>query len=134
MNVKLITKGIIKSVITIITAFGFSQIIHLIDIQIPLVSLGGYSDWVLRWGVVVAGLTFIKDSATKDSWRFALGDFMISIATLLFMFKLLSLEITVSEAGLTVVVSIIGFFYLSLIATLISIVGKAIRIFEGIGK
>lgn len=139
-NKKLITKGIIKAVITIISAFGASLILNYLNIQLLQligsagIPLGAYSKWVFRWGVVIAGFTFLKESATKDSWRYALGDFLIPVFSLFFMFKMLSLDITVSQMGVTVTVSIIGFFYVSLIATMITIIGKALKILEGIGK
>ena len=64
-------------------------------------------------------------SHSKDSWRYAFGDLLLSVVGLIFVFKLLSSTMTMALGeGVIIAASFDGFFNLYLLIAVLGIIGK----------
>ena len=132
-NKKLLKKGFRSFIMSLISFFVVPYV--LFAYVVPNLFGGGgfntqiYSTWFLRFGIIMAGIVFIRDSNTKDSWRYALGDLLLSLVGLVFVFKLLSSTITMAVAeGIVIAASFDGFFNLYLLIAVLGIVGKLLNL------
>ncbi|MHA1507027.1 MAG: hypothetical protein ACTSR0_07650 [Candidatus Asgardarchaeia archaeon] len=128
----LIDRGFRKFAISLVSFFVIPYIIYYF--LLPDITQFGFPDyggWIVKWGLVTSAISFAKGASRDDSWRYALWDLLSSIVNLIFLFKVLSLEISVPIEAVSIVISIEGFFYISMIATFVGIVGKFVRLLEG---
>ena len=128
-NKKLLKKGFKSFIMSMISFFVVPYIIF--GYVLPnFLGSGGfgtqiYSTWFLRFGIIMAGIVFIRDASTKNSWRYAFGDLLLSVVGLVFVFKLLSSTITMAIAkGIIIAASFDGFFNLYLLIAVLGIIGK----------
>lgn len=132
-NKKLLKKGLKSFIMSLISFFAVPYILFAYVVP-NFFGSGGfdtqiYSTWFLRFGIIMAGMVFIRDSNTKDSWRYALGDLLLSIVGLVFVFKLLSSTITMAIAeGIIIAASFDGFFNIYLLIAVLGIVGKLLNL------
>ncbi|MHA1859500.1 MAG: hypothetical protein ACTSVF_00125 [Candidatus Asgardarchaeia archaeon] len=128
----LIDRGFRKFAISLVFLFVVPYIIYYFLLpDITQFGLPDYGGWIVKWGLVASAMSFAKWASREDSWRYAFWDLLSSIVNLIFLFKVLSLEISIPIEAVSIVISIEGFFYISMIATFVSIVGKFVRLLEG---
>ena len=128
-NKKLLKNGFRSFIMSLISFFVVPYI--LLGFIIPNYFGGGgfntqiYSTWFLRFGIIMAGIVFIRDASTKDSWRYAFGDLLLSVVGLIFVFKLLSSTMTMALGeGIVIAASFDGFFNIYLLIAVLGIIGK----------
>jgi len=129
---KLLRKGVFVAVSSLFFYVALPYIIYTrYLVQIPQLELESYINWIMRMGVIIAGIQFLKSVSSEKTTRQALGDLLLSIVYLIFFFKLFTLEVTMNVTENVVVsISMEGFIYLYLLAALIGILANVIRVFE----
>ena len=134
-NKKLLKKGFKSFIMSLISFFVVPYILFGYIVPNYLGAGGGglntqiYSTWFLRFGIIMAGIVFIRDANTKDSWRYALGDLLLSLVGLIFVFKLLSSTMTMALGeGIVLAASFDGFFNIYLLIAVLGIIGKVFNL------
>jgi len=129
---KLLRKGIFTVISSLFFYVALPYIIYTkYLVQFPQLALESYINWIMRMGVIMAGIQFFKSVSSEKSTRHALGDLLLSIVYLIFFFKLFTLKVTVDVAeNIMVSISMEGFIYIYLLAALIGIFANVIKVFE----
>ena len=129
---KLLRKGVFVAISSLFFYVALPYIIYTkYLVQFPQLALESYINWIMRMGVIIAGIQFFKSVSSEKTTRQALGDLLLSIVYLVFFFKLFTLEVVVDVAeNVTVFISMEGFIYIYLLAALIGIFANVIRVFE----
>ena len=134
-----IANGIKGLVFMLVSYFGIP---YLLFNYVAPATLGGaelgntqiFTTWFLNFGLVMAGIVFLRDVSSKGSWRYHLADFLMAIVGLFFVIKILSTSLLITVENITFFMDFYGFFNLYLLAMLISLFGKFMKIFESIGQ
>lgn len=129
---KLLRKGIFTVISSLFFYVALPYIIYTkYLIQFPQLALESYIGWIMRMGVIMAGIQFFKSVSSEKSTRHALGDLLLSVVYLIFFFKLFTLKVTMDVAeNIIVSISMEGFIYIYLLAALIGIFANVIKVFE----
>ncbi|MCD6514349.1 MAG: hypothetical protein J7L07_05440 [Candidatus Odinarchaeota archaeon] len=134
-----ISSGIKASIFMLISYFGVP---YLIFNFIAPETLGGaeignaqvFTSWFLNFGLIMAGIIFIREVSTRGSWRYHFADFLMSIVGLFFVIKILATSLELTMGDITFFMDFRGFFNLYLLAMLVALFGKFMKILESIGK